>query len=580
MLLDKNCHSETRPVSVRRCSHTSPRRRRSGLPGAVGLLLLVICSGSIHADEEQKTGLPENPYAHDGLLSCGPRCVSFLFNAYDKDIHYAQVLKECPPGPMGTTLKQAKDCLENHGLHTRGVQGVTTEAIKSLNVPIMLHLQNDKGSGHFIVVYGWNEDDQTFQIYSPPRRFGTGTEEEVAAYLTGIGLVVCDQPLPPVSELTSRRLSESRLGLSLCFGVLCLVFGIRGLRRTYRSNNDSGTPSSSGTGVTTACLAACLCLPFAGCADTVVGDNATVEATESEDGRTVHRGRIVAGPTMVHTFRIQNDSGSSFRIKKVRKSCSCQKAEYSREKIVEPGEYAVLTVEVPTKGREGRIEYNFDMDTDSEHEDWKTIPLHLHAELDTRIRAVPSQVSFGRIDAGSGASTRLTVTAIDGNVDQKLISAELIQKESVVELTRVTEDVAFGTVQFDVDVESGAAIGDLNAKVLLKFDDDYIKELEVPVFGRVEGSIQTTPRLVVVKKSSHTDTVVRLAAKDGQTFAVSGVDADNDHISIEPRSDGSSGEHRYVVDVSDDIKPGYYKVQFDTNRKDQPTVSVPVLVRL
>jgi hypothetical protein len=113
---------------------------------------------------------------------------------------------------------------------------------------------------------------------------------------------------------------------------------------------------------------------------------------------------------------VLNRGAKPFSVKNVRKSCSCQTAIYDQDRVVKPGEYAKLRVEVPTKGAEGFQIYYFVLETDSNENGWNKIPLSLKAQLAAKIKANPSQISFGTIPVDKGAKARLVVVSAEGNV--------------------------------------------------------------------------------------------------------------------------------------------------------------------
>lgn len=568
------------------CRHILRRRTARLFVGALtGLMLCVVASASYATQdsdpkpEVREQGLPDNAYALDRMLSCGPRCVSFVMNLFNKQISYSEILKECPPGPLGTSMQELKASLENHGLYVLGVKGVTVDTLKELTTPAIVHLTPRTETGHFVVVMDWSESEKTFHTYSPPRNYGPTSEEDLAAVLSGFALIVSDKPLPSIHEIAPSRISSVGLIASLCLTGLCLVTGFRELRRIGSKAGGKHDAGRDNAMVTTTTLVALLFLPLAGCSDQEVAltDGAT-ETTEFE-GPLNDVGSIIAGPAFEHTFRVKNESHSSFRITNIRKSCSCQDTTYDKDLAVEPGEYAVVTVKVPTKGREGRMEYNFGLDTDSTDERWASIPLKLAMELDPRIRAVPSQILFGNIDAGQGATATITVTALAYDVAKRFKGAALKQDGTSVQLKQVKDNIPQGTLQFSIDVAADAAIGDLGAKVVMEFDDEHVPQLEVPVFGRVQGNVQPTPRLVVINSSSGGESLVRLSTKDGTRFSVPSVAAADASITVAGMSDVQQSDHRYTISVADDAKPGFYHVKFSTNLEHQPTISVPVVVR-
>lgn len=156
-------------------------------------------------EDHRRIPLPDNVFALDNKLSCGPRCVHFLLQVYNRDVPYEDVLRDCSPGANGTSLKQLQDCLKSHGLHVLPLSGPAYQAARQLNQPMIARLQSTSGSGHFVVIIDWDEASGEVLVYNPPVSYGHVPASEFAPSLSDISLVVSDKLLPSVDELNSGR---------------------------------------------------------------------------------------------------------------------------------------------------------------------------------------------------------------------------------------------------------------------------------------------------------------------------------------------------------------------------------------
>lgn len=191
--------------------------------GLVATLLGVLSSGnvsevragdslaSVSPQDHGRIPLPENVFALDNKLSCGPRCVHFLLQVYHRDVPYEDVLRDCSPGANGTSLKQLQDCLKSHGLHVLPLSGSAYEAARQLRRPMIARLQSESGSGHFVVIVNWDEESGEVLVYNPPGSYGNVPAGELAPSLSDISLVVSDKQLPAVADLNSGRVTNLML---------------------------------------------------------------------------------------------------------------------------------------------------------------------------------------------------------------------------------------------------------------------------------------------------------------------------------------------------------------------------------
>lgn len=162
-------------------------------------------------EDHTRIPLPDNVFALDNKLSCGPRCVHFLLQVYHRDVPYEDVLRDCSPGANGTSLKQLQDCLKSHGLHVLPLSGPAYQAARQLSQPMIARLQSDSGSGHFVVIVDWDEESGEVLVYNPPGSYGKIPADEFAPSLSDISLVVSDKQLPAVSDLNSGRVTNLML---------------------------------------------------------------------------------------------------------------------------------------------------------------------------------------------------------------------------------------------------------------------------------------------------------------------------------------------------------------------------------
>lgn len=180
-------------------------------------------------DAQIRFPLPENVFALDGKLSCGPRCVHFVLELYRREISYDQVIQECSPGPNGTSLKQLQDCLKSHGLKVLPLAGPISQAARQLKIPMIARMESKTGAGHFVVIVKWDEQSGKALIYDPPTFYGQVPADEFSHSLSGIGLIVSDETLPSIDDLVSANASMMPLAVTTGFSLAVLFASVWGL---------------------------------------------------------------------------------------------------------------------------------------------------------------------------------------------------------------------------------------------------------------------------------------------------------------------------------------------------------------
>lgn len=315
------------------------------------------------------------------------------------------------------------------------------------------------------------------------------------------------------------------------------------------------------------CAWSFLALVFAGCQ----------RADPDAPSTAVDLGSLIAGTDIVYTFKVLNPGKEPFRIIAVDKSCSCQDVTFDSDAMIPPGKIGTIAVKIGTKGFEGKKHWQFTAHTKTQADEREAVPLSLDAEIIARLKVIPSAISFGAIQTGSAVpAKKLVICEMGADVASKFTGFEIRQGHSAVRVTRRQLSPP-GTINLDVSVAENAPVGDLNATLLLRFSDPDIPLIEVPVAGRIEGTLFTTPRLVTFDTSQAFIPTVKLSAKDGRPFKILKADADGPLSITASTEDGS--DHLYKISCSESAQPGKYTAVFHTDLEDQKTICLPVVIQ-
>ncbi len=492
---------------------------------SIGLCILLACSAPAVAGPDRT--LFENPYALDAERSCGPLCVGFINRYFGGTLHYNEIASLCQPGTLGINLASAESALQKLGYHTRTVR-LRAESLKSLRWPCILHEERGDGLGHFVVCVRWQPEHRTFQIYDPPMTLEELKVEAVKERMgTALAIVVSQTPLPPAHELVPAEWSwQSMLGIeALLIGVLLLVFG-----RTSAKKRPSECAR-------VAALILAIVLPLGGC------HHATPTGPQvSEDGRTIDLGKVQQGTDLKATFRVRNQSKSSFRIERVERSCRCQDVVFDSQHEVPPEGETTVSVVVPTKKDVGPVQQRFIVHTTATDQAHAAIDLLIKADMHAPLRAIPSELMIGP-DSGTGAARQLRIETDPPELVSKYLS---IEAPGFIEVKLLNQD--HSGLLFTVQRTAQAPKGTFNGIISVRFDDAEFPELNVPVMSQKTGPIRVIPAKLMVNGLGDEQTLkVLIASTNGQTFRL--LSASTPEGATPVWDDAKDAQERHLVRV-------------------------------
>ncbi len=486
---------------------------------------LAMASSASFAEEVHR--LPENPYALDPTRACGPMCLGFLDSYYGGHQRYSEILENCPPGTVGTNLDQLRTAAEKLGYHVAPFKDASLGQLKRLRYPTVVHLEKESERNHFVVLLDWDAEARGFKVFDPRRGLGVTPASELAGQISGLGLVVGDKPLPPMKELF-EPVSPWRLWLlgALAFAATTTV-AIRWFRR-------GTTARSSATQAVTGTLCVLVTVSFcSSCRRAAVEPVATerttpvaAEQTTEDGGLEIDFGDVLQGRKLEHTFQVPNGSTRAFRIKHVKKSCSCETAVVDMEREIAPGESTEVAVAFGTQGFDGPVARRYVLMTNSEETAWESIVLTIRANILTTLKAVPSKIVFGSVEEGETAKRELKVRSHLEGMVEAFRSAESDCDQFGVQL----REKSMGLLVFDVELDPKCPPGDVTGSVILRFDHpDYpdFQELTVEVLARKRGAFEVIPSRLKLEPPAldiPERRKLRVASRDGQAFRVLSVE--------------------------------------------------------
>ena len=104
--------------------------------------------------QEPSQAITDGTAQNVGDIICGPRCLKFLLEYYQKDkkVELIDLVKEVqwPAIESGASLKALKQSLESRGIYTRIVKASFDSEFQK-NFPVIVHLSRQGELGHYII---------------------------------------------------------------------------------------------------------------------------------------------------------------------------------------------------------------------------------------------------------------------------------------------------------------------------------------------------------------------------------------------------------------------------------------------
>lgn len=190
---------------------------------AFGLLLCIPGgTGSTSKPERSAELLDNDPFRTIGPY-CGVYAVYGCLRLFGKSTALEMLLEPRYVGSRaGSTLAELIRAVEDCGLRSRALRGLTAESLKAADAPIILHVKDRRRTheyNHWLLYLG--EQDGKARVLDPPGSVEVVPFAQILARWDGTGLVVSNRPIE-----TSRYVKATWLGTltTLCLPVAFTAF--------------------------------------------------------------------------------------------------------------------------------------------------------------------------------------------------------------------------------------------------------------------------------------------------------------------------------------------------------------------
>jgi hypothetical protein len=203
-------------------------------------------------------------------------------------------------------------------------------------------------------------------------------------------------------------------------------------------------------------------------------------------------GPVEQGVFVRHVFRFRNAGDGDLKIEDIRTPCGCT-AALSSEKTVVPGAEGAIGVSLDTAPFTGQKTKTVAVSTND--------PARPVSELTVRVNVIPKLIAdppvlyFGKIRPGAGASARVRILSTSGEAI-KINHAATVNPALEVSAEPPSGRGEAGRVLV-VRVPPEMLCGRFNDTLRITTAGPESTELDVPVFGSVEGDLLVWPNQVM-----------------------------------------------------------------------------------
>lgn len=218
-------------------------------------------------------------------------------------------------------------------------------------------------------------------------------------------------------------------------------------------------------------------------------------------------GTVARGPMLDYSFRLTNSTAGPVHIAGIRIPCSCVQATVAKRDLA-PGESTLVAARLDTTRATGPTTKMLYIQFDQPQ--WDEVGLTVFAHIREDLSLTPNVFTFGRIDAGAGGETSMTVR-FPGLVGARVLAAKCDSSYVAASVRAVTLEGGETAFQVTTRVRKDLPVGSWYSTVWLQTDQPGLALLNVPLqvevaallsctpadFGQVAVGTETTRRVVV-----------------------------------------------------------------------------------
>jgi Protein of unknown function (DUF1573) len=258
-------------------------------------------------------------------------------------------------------------------------------------------------------------------------------------------------------------------------------------------------------------------------------------------------GSVPHGQTLVHPFRLVNNTSTTVRISSIRVSCGCTSAR-ALTSVLAPGQETAVVATMDTRRFYNTKNVTIFVTFDKPHHD--EVRLWVQANSRDDVSFSSDGISFGRIKRGGATVGRITVTLL-GDAKTQVMEAKSESnyvQPALREISRAAGEVIY---EVSANVRPDTPPGKWYTDIWLKTSNPNMPRLRVPVTIEIEAALSVNPNTVTlgqVKAGAELDRKVIL--RGVTPFRITGITGTDTQIRVIENNSESKTVHVLTVTLS------------------------------
>jgi hypothetical protein len=255
-------------------------------------------------------------------------------------------------------------------------------------------------------------------------------------------------------------------------------------------------------------------------------------------------GSVPRGPTLVHHFRLVNNTKGPVSISNVRVSCGCVSASALKNNL-NPGEETAILARMDSTRFVGpktvTIYVQFDRPA------YEEVRLWVQANGRNDFNVTPDSLAFGAIKRSTSPETKVTLTFY-GSPDTRITEikgeSNYIQP-SVKAINRSESEISY---EVSARLRGDTPVGKWYTDVWLKTNNPSIPQVRVPLTVEVESPLSVSPEAVSLGQVAlNGESERRVIVRGVKPFKIKSVQGTDDQVAVREASEDSKPIHVLTV---------------------------------
>jgi len=242
-------------------------------------------------------------------------------------------------------------------------------------------------------------------------------------------------------------------------------------------------------------------------------------------------GAVARGAKTEFHFKFSNLYNEDVHVAGVRSSCGCTSPQVTKDSLKTYDDSSIVAV-FNTHAFQGQKNATVTVTFDKPY--YAEVQLQVSGYIRTDIVVTPGSVDWGQVDAGAGATKRLTLSYA-GRSDWKVTGHRSSNPLVAAEIREQSRRNGQITYEIDVAMKSDAPVGYLREQIVLLTNDARSPEVPIEVQGRIVSDLTISPASLFLGAVEPGQKVTKqLVIQGRKPFKIVSITADAEGFEFKP----------------------------------------------